>query len=120
MSVDCHHTLSQVIKSFRHRGLRELYKDGRSARVSPGHITKIERILTALDRSDDPDGMDLPGFRLHPLKGRMKGHYAVSVSGNWRVTFRLANPVHPGAIVREGRLSKVARRGCEQDYLDYH
>ena len=61
MSVDCHHTLSQVIKSFRHRGLRELYKDGRSARVSPGHITKIERILTALDRSDDPDGMDLPG-----------------------------------------------------------
>ena len=103
MSVDCHHTLSQVIKSFRHRGLRELYKDGRSARVSPGHITKIERILTALDRSDDPDGMDLPGFRLHPLKGRMNGHYAVSVSGNWRVTFRF-----------------VDGHAVDVDYLDYH
>ena len=68
-----------------------------------GHITKIERILTALDRSDDPDGMDLPGFRLHPLKGRMKGHYAVSVSGNWQVTFRF-----------------VDGHAVDVDYLDYH
>ena len=55
------------------------------------------------DRSDDPDGMDLPGFRLHPLKGRMKGHYAVSVSGNWRVTFRF-----------------VDGHAVDVDYLDYH
>ena len=59
--------------------------------------------LSALDRSDGSEGMDLPGFRLHPLKGRMKGHYAVSVSGNWRVTFRF----------EDGHAVDV-------DYLDYH
>ena len=92
-----------MIKSFRHRGLKELYEDGGSSRISPGHIAKVERILTTLDRSDGPEGMDLPGFRLHPLKGRMKGHYTVSVSGNWRVTFRFED----GYAV-------------DVDYLDYH
>ena len=54
--------------------------------MAPGHVAKLERILTALDRSGGPEGMDFPGFRLHPLKGRLKGRYAVSVTGNWRVT----------------------------------
>ena len=61
------------------------------------------RILTALDRSSGPDGMALPGFRLHRLKGGLKGHFAVSVSGNWRVTFRFEDG-----------------RAVEIDYLDYH
>ena len=56
-----------------------------------------------LDRSRKPDDMDLPGFRLHPLKGELKGHWAVTVSGNWRVTFRF-----------EGG------DAYEVDYLDYH
>lgn len=77
-----------MIRTFRHRGLRELYERGRSSRVDQGHIAKLLRILTALDRSTGPDGMDIPGFRLHPLKGHLRGRYAVSVSGNWRVTFR--------------------------------
>ena len=77
-----------MIKSFRHRGLKALYQGGRAAKLSASHIAKLERILAALDRSTGPDGMDLPGFRLHWLKGALKGHYAVSVSGNWRVTFR--------------------------------
>ena len=68
--------------------MRDLYKHGRCTRVSPDHFVKVERILAALDRSDSPEGMDLPGFQLHSLKGRLTGHYAVSVSGNWRVTFR--------------------------------
>ncbi|GBE10672.1 plasmid maintenance system killer protein [bacterium BMS3Bbin12] len=60
-------------------------------------------ILSVLDRSREPGDMDLPGFRLHPLKGELKGHYAVSVSGNWRVTFRF----------EQGRAVDV-------DYADYH
>ena len=59
--------------------------------------------LEALDHSRGPEGMNLPGFRLHALKGRLKGHYAVSVSGNWRVTFRFED----GAAV-------------DVDYGDYH
>ena len=92
-----------MIRTFRHRGLRELYEQGRSPKVAPGHAPKLLRILTALDRSTDPQGMDLPGFRLHPLKGRLRGHHAVSVSGNWRVTFRF----------EDGHAVDV-------DYLDYH
>ncbi|HEY5597812.1 MAG TPA: type II toxin-antitoxin system RelE/ParE family toxin [Kiloniellales bacterium] len=56
--------------------------------MSARHRAKLERILAALDRSSGPAGMDLPGFRLHPLKGALRGRHSVSVSGNWRVTFR--------------------------------
>ena len=92
-----------MIASFRHRGLKSLY-DGRTARrVAPEHVRRLLDILAVLDRSRGPDDMDLPGFRLHPLKGEMKGHYAVSVSGNWRVTFRF----------EDGHAVDV-------DYLDYH
>ena len=92
-----------VIETFRHRGLRKLYRQGRSSKVAQGHTPKLLRILTALDRSPGPEGMDLPGFRLHPLKGHLRGHHAVSVSGNWRVTFRFED----GSAV-------------DVDYLDYH
>ncbi len=92
-----------MIKSFRHRGLNALYEGGRAAKVAPARVAKLARILTALDRSDRPEGMDLPGLRLHRLKGSLKGHYAVSVSGNWRVTFRF----------EDGHAVDV-------DYLDYH
>lgn len=92
-----------MILSFRHRGLRELY-NGRSARrVAPEHVRKLTRILAVLDRSTKPRDMNLPGFRLHQLTGRLTGHYAVTVSGNWRVTFRF----------EEGHVLEV-------DYMDYH
>ena len=67
------------------------------------HVGKLLRILTALDQSCGPEGMDVPGFRLHPLKGRLQRHYAVSVSANWRVTFRF----------EDGHAADV-------DYLDYY
>lgn len=92
-----------MIRSFRHRGLKALY-DGRTAgRVASGHVDKLRDILAVLDRSRTAQDMDLPGLRLHALKGVLKGHYAVSVSGNWRVTFRFA----------EGHAVDV-------DYRDYH
>lgn len=92
-----------MIKSFRHGGSKALYEGGHRAKVAPGHVAKLARILTALDRSGGPEGIDLPGYRLHPLKGRLKGHYAVSVAGNWRVIFRFES----------GHAINV-------DYLDYH
>ena len=56
--------------------------------MAPGHVEKLRDILATLDRSRGPEGMNLPGFRLHELKGPLRGHWAVWVSGNWRVTFR--------------------------------
>ncbi len=92
-----------MIASFRHRGLKALYGGRTARRVAPEHVAKLRDILAALDLSRGPEGMDLPGFRLHALKGRLKGHYAVSVSGNWRVTFRFED----GAV-------------ADVDYVDYH
>lgn len=57
-------------------------------RVAPKHVDKLRDILGVLDRSRVPTDMNLPGFRLHPLKGNLAGYWAVSVSGNWRVIFR--------------------------------
>ena len=92
-----------MIRSLRHRGLKDLYEGGRTSRVAPGHVAKLVRILTALDQGTSPEGMNLPGFRLHGLTGKLRGHHAVSVSANWRVTFRFddGDPV-------------------DVDYLDYH
>ncbi len=67
------------------------------------YIAKVERILARLDESTGPVNMDLPGFRLHRLKGDLAGYWSVSVSGNWRIVFRF-----------EGG------HACDVDLLDYH
>ena len=92
-----------MIASFKYRGLKALYEGRTARRVAPEHVQKLSDILAVLDRSRTPQDVDLPGLRLHPLKGDLKGHYAVSVSGNWRVTFRFED----GDAV-------------EVDYVDYH
>ncbi len=79
---------SSVIVRFRHKGLQNLYERGDRRRVPSTHVAKIERILARLDEASDPAGMDLPGFRLHSLKGSLAGYWAVSVSRNWLVMFR--------------------------------
>ncbi len=92
-----------MIRSFRHRGLKALYEGRTEKRVAPQHLIRLRDILAVLDRARRPEDMDLPGFRLHPLKGTLKGHWAAMVSGNWRVTFRM----------EAGEVYDV-------DYLDYH
>lgn len=92
-----------MIASFRHKGLKALYEGKVSPKVLHEHRPKLLRILSALDEATGPAEMDLPGFRLHRLKGELKGRYAVSVSGNWRVTFRFRG-----------------EDAAEIDYLDYH
>ena len=71
--------------------------------MAPEHVAKLTRILAVLDQSRTPRDMDLPGFRLHPLAGDLRGFYAVTVSANWRVTFRF----------EDGHAVDV-------DYVDYH
>ena len=73
---------------FAHRGLQRLYERGDAKRLNPALVPRIRRVLTALDEATEPRHMDLPGWRLHPLKGDQAGHWSVSVSGNWRIIFR--------------------------------
>jgi proteic killer suppression protein len=77
-----------VIKSFRHKGLKKLYDTGGQQGVKPGHANRSRLILARLDASQSPQDMNLPGLNLHTLKGKYKGYWAVSVSGDWRVIFR--------------------------------
>ena len=76
-----------MIASFKNRGLKRLYEDDDKRGVSAAHVDKIKRILARLDEAIEVKNMALPGFRLHPLKGKLKGRWSVSVSGNWRIVF---------------------------------
>ena len=77
-----------VILSFRHAGLKRLFERGDGRRVSPELNPKVKRILARLDEASEPEDMNLPGFRLHLLRGNLAGYWAVRVSGNWRIVFR--------------------------------
>lgn len=79
-----------MIQGFRHRGLKRLW-EGDPSRIDAALRNRVENILAVLDAAIHPADLDLPGYRLHPLKGELKGHWSVTVSGNWRVTFRIEN-----------------------------
>jgi proteic killer suppression protein len=74
--------------SFKHRGLKQFYEHGTTRGLSADYVPKIGRILLILDASEDVNALNLPGFRLHSLKGDLKGFWSISVSGNWRIIFR--------------------------------
>ena len=87
----CHYTIRLMIASFKHRGLKRLYELGDRSRIGADLINKVENILATLDAADTPQSLDLPGYRLHPLKGSRKGFWAVTVRANWRIIFRFEN-----------------------------
>ena len=76
-----------MIRSFRHKGLERFFLQGSKAGIQATHASRLRLQLGRLDAAAGPADMDLPGWRLHPLKGPLKGMWAVSVSGNWRLTF---------------------------------
>ncbi len=77
-----------MIRSFKHRGLKRLYERGDGSGIRADLRETVERILTLLDAATAPQALDVPRYRLHPLKGDRKGFWAVTVRANWRVIFR--------------------------------
>ena len=77
-----------MISSFLHKGLARFYKSGITSAIQAKHARRLKLILTNMDQSESAKDMDLPGLKLHELKGNRKNIWAVAVSGNWRVTFR--------------------------------
>lgn len=77
-----------MIRSFRHRGLKRLYERGDRRRVRADHAARLELALADLDDARRPSDLDLPGYRLHLLRGDRRGFWSISVSGNWRIVFR--------------------------------
>ncbi|MCL4799837.1 MAG: type II toxin-antitoxin system RelE/ParE family toxin [Burkholderiales bacterium] len=92
-----------MIRSFKHKGLRRFFEEGVKSGIRPEHAERLRLVLARLQASTNPKDMDLPGLRLHELKGESKGTWSVTVSGNWRVTFRF-----------EGK------DALDVNYVDYH
>ena len=92
-----------MIGSIRHKGLRRLFENDDARGVAAEHADKLRRILARLNAARSAADMDLPGYRLHPLKGDLQGCHAVTVHANWRVIFRF-----------------VEGEAWDVDYLDYH
>ena len=92
-----------MIRSIPHKGLKRLHEDDDPRGVMAEHVEKLRDILARLDASRTVTDMDVPGFRLHPLKGELKGFWAVTVRANWRVIFRFPDP-----------------DAFDVDYVDYH
>jgi toxin HigB-1 len=80
-----------VIKTFQHKGLEAYFRNGSKAGIQPAHAARLRLQLAALDAAIDPQGMNFPGWKLHQLTGKLAGFWAVSVNGNWRLTFKFEN-----------------------------
>ena len=78
-----------MIKSFRHKGLKAFFESGNRAGIQAAHAARLGAMLMRLNLATGAQDMNLPGWGMHPLKGRdLKGHFSVWVNGNWRMTFR--------------------------------
>jgi len=92
-----------VIRGFKHKGLAKYFETGSKAGIQAQHAERLRLILGRLSAATGPRDMALPGLDLHPLRGERKGTWAVSVSGNWRVTFKF-----------------IGKDAESVDYEDYH
>jgi toxin HigB-1 len=92
-----------MIKRFRHKGLQLLFERDEGKKLPPDMLNRIRVILSTLHAASGVEGMDLPTFRLHALKGDLKGFYSVTVRANWRIVFRFAG----GDVL-------------DVDFIDYH
>ncbi|MFZ5842826.1 MAG: type II toxin-antitoxin system RelE/ParE family toxin [Pseudomonadota bacterium] len=92
-----------MVKSIRHKGLKALYGKGDASGVQANHVDRLRTQLSALDVAVTVKELDLPGWRLHALKGDQKGRWSLTVNGNWRLTFEF----------RDGDVYVL-------DYEDYH
>ncbi|WP_027351021.1 type II toxin-antitoxin system RelE/ParE family toxin [Halotalea alkalilenta] len=80
-----------MIVSFRHKGMAQFYATGSTRGIRADQARRLARILAFLDRAATPSDLDLPGWRLHPLKGELQDYWSISVNGQWRVIFRFVD-----------------------------
>ena len=92
-----------MIESFKHKDLKRLFEEDDRSKLAADMVAKIRLILSALEAAGAIDDLKQPSFRLHPLKGDLKGYWAVTVRANWRIIFRF-----------EGD------KASEVDLVDYH
>jgi toxin HigB-1 len=91
---------------FRHKGLRHLHEDGSAKGVPPAMADKLRKLMFALETAETLEQLRrFPGWKLHPLKGELKGSWSLTVTGNWRLIFRY---------------DEQANTATDIDLIDYH
>ena len=91
---------------FRHKGLRQIYTDDNTKGLSASLVDKVRKLLFALETAENLEQVGrFPGWKLHPLKGDLKGYWSLTVTGNWRVIFRYEEAVNTASDI---------------DLIDYH
>ena len=98
-----HYNEPEMIKTFRHKGLQRFFETGSKAGIQAAHSARMRLQLAALDQAVKPEELSAPEWGLHPRKGALKGHWAITVNGNWRMVFTF-----------DGTDAVLV------DYLDYH
>ena len=92
-----------MIETFRHKGLRQFFENDEGSKLPADMLRWIRQILTALEAAQTIEGMNQPLFKLHPLKGKLRRFWAVTVRANWRIIFRFENG-----------------KAFDVDFVDYH
>lgn len=92
-----------MIKKFRKKGLRRFFEDDDGSKLPPEMLERIRLVLSTLHAAQEIEGMNMPGFNLHPLKGELKGFWSVTIHANWRIIFKF----------EDGNAFDV-------DFIDYH
>lgn len=92
-----------MINKFRNKGLRRFFEDDDGSKLPPEMLERIRLILSTLHAAQEIEGMNVPGFNLHPLKGELKGFWSVTIHANWRIIFKF----------EDGNAFDV-------DFIDYH
>jgi toxin HigB-1 len=92
-----------MVRSFRHKGLQQLFQHDDGSKLPPDMVARIRLILSTLQAAQEIEAMNIPTFRLHPLKGKLQGYFSVTVRANWRIIFRF-----------EGG------EAFDLDFVDYH
>ncbi len=92
-----------MIKSFKHKGLKKFFEQGKTQGIRHDHANRLRIRLTVLNSANTIEDIDQPGFNLHPLSGDLANHWSISINGNWRLFF----------IFEDGDVYVL-------DYDDYH
>ena len=94
-----------MIRSFAHKGLKVFFTTGAKAGIQPMHAQRLRLILALIDGAKAVRDLDSPGLNLHPLVGKLAGHWAVTVRANWRITFTFDDATGDAEVL---------------NYVDYH
>jgi toxin HigB-1 len=92
-----------MIRNFKHRGLKRVFERDDRGGIRPDLLEAVEDILGRLNQATTPQALNLPGYRLHPLKGELRGFWSVTVRANWRIIFRFQG-----------------EDACDVELIDYH